>query len=106
VVLNDLHDHLDAVLRRAQTAGEGLDGGQRVLHFLGHAQEHGRAEDAQSDGHGMRKKTWGLAVLQSQGAIASTALVAHQRGDPLGKECKNACAQSARKPGPNKAGDG
>ena len=42
---------LGVVLRRTQAAGEGHPSGQGVLHFLGHAKEHGRAKDARCNGH-------------------------------------------------------
>ena len=42
---------LGVVLRGAQAAGEGDASGQRVLHFLRHAKQHGGAEDAGRNGH-------------------------------------------------------
>jgi hypothetical protein len=44
-------DQFRVVLRRAEAAREGHARGERVLHLLGHAEEHGRAEDAGRDGH-------------------------------------------------------
>ncbi len=51
VVLEDVLGQLGIVLGRTQAAGKGDAGGQRVLHLLRHAKQHGRAEDAGSDGH-------------------------------------------------------
>ena len=44
-------DQLGIVGRGAQAAGEGHTGGQGVLHFFGHAEQHGRAEDSRRDSH-------------------------------------------------------
>mmetsp|Transcript_6315 Transcript_6315/g.25625 ORF Transcript_6315/g.25625 Transcript_6315/m.25625 type:complete len:609 (+) Transcript_6315:468-2294(+) len=51
VVGDDLVHELGVVLRPAQAAREGHAGRQRVLHLLGHAEQHRRAEDARRDRH-------------------------------------------------------
>ncbi|KAG0948957.1 hypothetical protein G6F31_013989 [Rhizopus arrhizus] len=51
IVRDDAVDQLGIVFRTTQARGERDAGGQRILHFLGHAENHRRAEDARGDGH-------------------------------------------------------
>ncbi|MDT4842015.1 hypothetical protein FQZ97_758950 [compost metagenome] len=79
------------VVRRAQAAGEGHTGGQRVLHFLRHAEQHGRAEDAGGDGHvadAAAREVAGdgqghadhAALRGAVGGLADLAVVGRDRG--------------------------